>query len=261
MNTELTVRRDHLAGHRHLIIGRSLVAALAGALPIPLLDEGLLYIILRGTMRKLAHGHQIDIDERAARHIIFGASEPSSLGVLATSMVVFRAMARSFRKVMIAYMATRRAQAAAHSFTTATLFDHYCARLHVGFGIDSETGEALRETMERAIAETQGGLGRDLFRRGVVAAIKATVRAPLELANIVSRGAVDRLLASKDPDAVVVAEELDLDLALERELVSHSSFIARATTAIELQLSVDANPYLDQLVDNFERMWRDRRQS
>lgn len=258
MNTELTLRRDHLAEHRRLIIGRSLVAALAGAVPIPLLDERLLYVILRGTVRKLAQGHQIDVDDEAAKHIIFGKAQPPDLGVLASSMVVFRAMARSFRKVMIAYMAARRAQAATHYFTTATLFDHYCARLHVGLGIDSEMGEALRQTMDRAIAETQGGLGRDLFRRGVTAAIKASVRAPLELANIVSRGAVDRLLSSSDPDAVVVGEELDV--VLERELVSQSSFIARVATAIELQLSVEANPYLDQLVDNFERMWRDRRQ-
>ena len=39
------------------------------------------------------------------------------------------------------------------------------------------------------------------------------------------------------------------------------SFLARSVAAVELQLAAEGNPYLEQLLDTFDRMWRDRVQA
>ena len=154
-------------------------------------------------------------------------------------------------------MTTRRAQAAGRYFVIGTLFDHYCAKLHVGLGLDRDSAMELRRIMAEAIDITPGGLGRRLFRRSLIAAGRATVRAPVELIDIASRGAFRRLLSRNRSDQIEAAEEIDS--RLDEQLRLQTSFLSRATTAIELQLSVEANPYLDHVVDNFERLWRERR--
>ncbi len=59
---ELSTRRDHLASHRRMIIGRALAAAAAGSLPIPLVEEWLSSRIQRGTIKKLAERRGVDLD-------------------------------------------------------------------------------------------------------------------------------------------------------------------------------------------------------
>jgi len=103
--------------------------------------------------------------------------------------------------------------------------------------------------MARAIEATPGSIGKRVFRRGAMAAARATVRAPMELLDIASGGAIRRLL-TRGSDEVTAIEEVDN--ALEADLQSQKSFLARAATAIELQLSADQNPYIDELLTRFE---------
>ena len=254
---ELVVRRDHLADHRRTIIGRSLAAAIVGAIPVPMLDTRLAYLVQRGTLRKLARASQVDLDEEAAERLIYGRTEPPKLSRLIGGTVAFRVLAQTWRKALMAYMAVRRAQAAGRYFLYATLFDHYCTKLHVGLGLDGESGAELRALMDQAIAQTPGALSHHMFRRAILAAGRASVRAPLELVDIASRGALTRLLAARSSEDEIEAAE-ELETHLERQLRTQKSFLARAATAIEVQLSVEQNPYLDELMDNFERIWKER---
>ncbi|MEM9492086.1 MAG: hypothetical protein AAGC55_23265, partial [Myxococcota bacterium] len=212
----ITLRRDHLASHRRMIAARSMAAAIASALPIPLLDSRLCYLIQRGTLRKLAVDAQVDLDEGAALAIIYGQSEPPSWAQVGSGAVAFKLASRAWRKALMAYMAARRAQVAGRYFTIATLFDHYCAKLHVGIGLDHESGTQLRRIMDQAMAATPGGLGRHVFRRAAVSAARATVRAPLELLDIATQGRVRKLLSSRSEDEIAVAEEVETHL--ERQL-------------------------------------------
>ena len=257
---DLIIRRDHLAEHRRLIIGRSLAAAIASAIPIPILDARLSYMIQRGTLRQLALAHQVDIDEQAAERIIYGPSQPPRWSDLVGTTLAFKYLAKTWRKALIAYMAARRVQVAGRYFLTATLFDHYCSKLHHGLGLDGASGAELRSLMDEALAQTPGALSNRMFRRALTAAARATARAPLELLDIASRGALSRLISARsEADEVAVAEEIDTQL--ERQLRSQKTFLARAVTAIEIQLSVDQNPYIDELLDNFERIWHSHRES
>ncbi|HEY0991246.1 MAG TPA: hypothetical protein VGD80_29535, partial [Kofleriaceae bacterium] len=89
-------------------------------------------------------------------------------------------------------------------------------------------------------------------------ALRATLRAPLELADLATRGAVRRLLARKS-STITDAEAVDeLDQAVETALASKSGFLSRAVAAVEVQLSAEGNPYLDSALDAFDRRWRAR---
>jgi hypothetical protein len=261
--TELVIRRQHLDAHRRMIIGRSLAAALASAVPVPLLDDWMRATILGSTFRKLAADHRVDIDDEALSNLVHGKTDPPELGKLLSDATLLTIVRRSWKRLIVILTAAQRVQAAARYFTLSTLFDHYCVRMHVGLGIDGVTGYELRRTMDRAVSETPGGLGHHLFRRALVAAARATVRAPSEIADIATAGMFRRLLArrQRSQQTTEMAVVQEVDAVLEQQLALEQSFLSRATRALELQLSVQGNPYLDAVIDRFEDLWRRRREA
>lgn len=254
---QLTVKRDHLDGNRRMIIGRSLVASVAGAVPVPGLDDYLSSAIRRRTMRRIAEAHGVDLDDAAVRAIADGPQRPPEWAEIAGGALAYRLLARQWRKLIVTYVAVRRSQVAARNFTIATLFDHYCAKLHVGVGLDGPDAAELRALMTEAIEQTPGGLGNRLFRRGVTAAARATIKAPLEAIDLLSRGRLRKLLTRGD-EVEAIAE---VDNMIDQQLADQKGFLARSTKAIELQMSAGVNPYLEDLIIRFEKMWRDRRES
>lgn len=243
--------REYLSLHRRTIIGRSLAAAIAGAIPIPMLDDWLVASIRRGTIRRIAEARGVDIDEDAVRAIADGPETPPSWTEFVGGGMLFRLMSKQWKKLLVAVLAARRAQAAARNFEVATLFDHYCAREHVGMGLDAGSGKRVRALIDEARKDTRGGLSRELFRRGLLAAARGSARAPLNLADMLTRGRASKLLTGSASEIEAVTE---VDEALETQLGSDRSFLARSAAAIELELAVDRNPYLDDLIDNFSEM-------
>ena len=139
-----------------------------------------------------------------------------------------------------------------------TLFDHYCARLHPGGALDGPTALALREEISRAIDQTPGALSFHPFRRGLASAARAAVKAPLELADLASGGALRRLLTRKSESSVVTEAEAvdDVEHALETQLANKGGFLSRTVAAVEVQLSADGNPFLDGALEALDRRWR-----
>lgn len=257
MTTALARSRAYLAGQRRAIIGRALVASFAGALPIPIFDDWAVSAILGGGYRKIAAAHQIDLDDAAVRTLVYGEQRPPSLTGLAASGIALRIASGAARKMMVVLATLNRARSAARTFTAMTLFDHYCARLHTGAALDGPTALALRGEIIKAIDNAPGALAVRPFRRGALAAARATLRAPLELADLATRGAVRKLLAKKSE--VTEAEAVDeLDVAVEAALASKTGFLSRATAAVEVQLSAEANPFLDAAIESLDRRWRAR---
>ncbi len=256
-STELATRRDYLQDHRRQIVARSIAAALAGAVPLPFVDDLLLEAILGRGYRRIAADHQIDLEDGAARHLVFGKSPPVSLLDMAVSGLAVRLATQSAKRMLLAVTAMRRARSAARHFATMTLFDHYCARLHTGLGLSAERALALREEIERAIDSTDGALAFHPFRKGLAGALRASLKAPLELADVASRGALRRLLARRSE--VTEAEAVDeVEEALQRQLADSGNFLSRAVTAVEQQLAAETNPFLEAAIENFDRWWRAR---
>lgn len=256
-STSLIRSREYLAGQRRAIIARAVAGSLAGAVPLPFLDDWVTALVLGGGYRRIAAAHHIDLDHAALKTLVHGTSPPPSIVDLAASGIMLRVAGRAARRMLVALATIDRARSAARTFVTMTLFDHYCARLHTGLAIDPVTALALRDEIGRAIDQTPGALAFHPFRRGAMAAARATLRAPLELADLATRGAVRRLLARRS--GVTDAQAVDaLDQAVETALASKTGFLSRTVAAVEVQLSAEANPFLDGALEAFDRRWRAR---
>ncbi|MEZ4365804.1 MAG: hypothetical protein R2939_05890 [Kofleriaceae bacterium] len=251
----LTPRRDYLQAHRRLIVGRALAGAVAGAVSLPLVDDWLVQRVLGSGYRKIAADHQVDLDADAVTHLVHGASQPTSWGNLTTGAIVYRLAAGNWRRLLLTVTTARRAQAAARTFVAMTLFDHYCARCHTGLGLGAGEATRVRATILAAIEQTPGGLTFEPFRRGARSAARALVRAPLELADIATGGALRRRLGRGDAEPAEAVEVSALEQAIERALADQQGLLAKASTAIELNLMAETNPYLDAVIATFDRLW------
>ncbi len=255
--TTLTVRRDYLARHRRMALGRALAAAAAGLLPVPFVDDWLLEAALGGAYKRIAAGHNVDLDRRAIKNLVHGRTKASSWVDLTTGAIASRLAQRSWQRMLIALTAVRRAQAASRIFASLTIFDHYCARLHTGLGLDGERALEVADLIRRALAETSGGLSFEPFRRGALAGARSMAKAPLELADRASGGRLRKLL-NRGSDVAEPEAVDELDALVERELASSDGVLARAVAAVELQLSAEVNPFLDHAIDRFDVLWRAR---
>ena len=257
VTTSLARSREYLSGQRRAIIARAIAGSLAGAIPVPFLDDWATSAVLSGGYRRIAAAHHIDLDDAARKTLVHGSASPPNLVDLAASGIMLRIAGRAARRMMLALATIDRARSAAKTFVTMTLFDHYCARLHTGLAIDAATALALRDEISGAIDQTPGALVLHPFRRGALAAARATLRAPLELADLASRGALRRLLARRS--SVTDAEAVDdLDHAIDTALASKTGFLSRTVAAVEVQLSAEANPFLDSALDALDLRWRAR---
>lgn len=240
-----------------MLIGRSLAAAFVGALPVPFVDDWLTASIQRKTIEKIANAHHIDVDDDALAAIADGQEAPPKWADLVGGGLALRIVSKQWKKLWITFLAAKRAKAAGTSFEIATLFDHYCARVHLGMGLDGNSGRELRVLMDKARAMTDGELSRHLFRKGLVSAARSSLRAPTEIADLLSGGRITKLL-SRGSELEATTE---VDEALESQLRSESSFLARSAAAIELQLAVDRNAYLEALIENFDSLCREAREA
>lgn len=257
MTTALTMRRDYLVPQRRTIIARALAGSLAGAIPFPFLDDWAIGAVLGGGFKRIAASHHVDLDDDAIKALVFGTSKPPALADLAVGGVVMRIAGRAAKRMMLALATINRARSAAKNFVILTLFDHYCARLHTGLALDGATALALRGEIVKAIDNTPGALSFHPFRRGAMAAARASLKAPLELADIASGGRLRKLLAKKSE--VTEAEAVDdMDQAVEKALAAKNGFLSRTVAAVEIQLTAEQNPFLDAAIDNLDRRWRAR---
>jgi uncharacterized protein (DUF697 family) len=255
--TALVPRRDYLVGQRRTIIARSLMGSLAGAMPLPFLDDWAVTTILGGGYRKIAAAHQVDLTDEAVNHLVHGPSQPPKIASMAIGGVIAKVASRAARRMMIAIATINRARSAARTFVAMTLFDHYCAKLHTGLALDGATALALREEIIRSIDQTPGALAFHPFRRGALSAARATLRAPLELADLASGGRLRKLLASKSE--VTTPQSVDeVEQAMEAVLADKTNFLSRTVAAVEVQLSSEINPFLDAAIESLDRRWRAR---
>jgi uncharacterized protein (DUF697 family) len=254
---ELVHTRAYLAAQRRGIVARAIAAAIAGTLPLPFLDDWAIGAILGNGYRRIAAAHHVDLDDDAVRGLVHGTTPPPTWADLAAGGIVARVAGRAAKRMLLAVATINRARSAARTFVAMTLFDHYCARLHTGLGLDGPTALALRDEIGRTIDNTPGALAFHPFRRGALSAARATLRAPLELADLASAGALRRLLARRSE--VTEAEAVDeLEQSIDAALAKEQGFFGRTVAAVEVQLSAEANPFLDAALDSLDRRWRAR---
>jgi hypothetical protein len=257
VTTELTRRRDYLAQNRRLILGRAIAGTVAGAVPLPFLDDWLVTRILGNGYRRIANAHRVDVTDPAVEKLVYGKTKPRSWTEMAATGVAFRLATGTWRRLLLALTTVRRARSAARQFVVMTVFDHYCAKLHVGLALDPAAALEVREEIAQAIDATPGTLSFEPFRRGARSAARASLKAPLELADVVTGGRLRKLL-DRGRDVAEPEEVTALDQAIDEALADQNTFLSRAVTAVELQLSSEVNPYLDAVLTRFDDAWRRR---
>jgi hypothetical protein len=254
--TALTLRREYLGMHRRLCLSRAIGGTIVALVPVPMVDDWLVKVVVGGGYRRLAAAQSIDLDDDAIKNLTFGRTQPPGWAETTASAIAYRIASTTWKRFLLVVTAVRRAQSASRQFAALTLFDHYCQRRHVGLGLDAARALELRDTIGKVINETPGGLSLEPFRRAFVAGARASVKAPLELADIASGGALRRLLDRGRAD-VQEAEIVDeVEAALDRQLADKEGFLSRAVASVEQQLSADVNPYVDALIEKFDETWR-----
>jgi hypothetical protein len=228
-------------------------------MPLPFVDDWAVKNVLGGGYRKIGAAHQVDLTPEAINVLVHGSAKPPSVTGMAFAGIVARVASRAARRMMVAIAAINRARSAARTFVAMTLFDHYCAKLHTGLALDAATAMELRGEILRAIDGTPGALAFHPFRRGVLSAARATLRAPLELADIASGGRLRKLLANRSASEITEAERVDdMEQAMEQILADKTNFLSRSVAAVEAQLSSEINPFLDGAIESLDRRWRAR---
>src|SRR5262249_17703379 len=155
---------EHLRASRTLIVTRALPAAAAGVVPVPVLDDALAAFVRAHLLRTIADRRQVDMTREA---LIVLSDEPqmSRLSHMTMTGLTLLALRKAWRKLFLLLAITRRGSEFAHCFELGTLFDHYCARHHVGAAVDTEAALKLRNTVDAVRKRTRRDALFAAFRR------------------------------------------------------------------------------------------------
>ncbi len=247
-------RYTHLTRNRGLIVRRSLLStAMAGLIPLPVMDEYVAGRVRAGLLMKLAESRQVDLPPASAE-ILSDAQEGSALRHATLTAATLVALKLTWRKFFALLAASRGAEEMATTFQMATLFDHYCAQLHVGAALDRSRASDLRAAIHTAVSRTEKARLVAVFRDGGRMLGRSLLEAPQWLSTrlatlgsrwISSRGNVDATFGA------AVDEVGDSGAEADR-------WLDRAARAVDDRLSALGSDYLGTLVNAFESEWRTR---
>jgi hypothetical protein len=130
-----------------------------------------------------------------------------------------------------------------------TLFDHYCAKMHVGGGIDRARAIELRDVMHASLAQAERAAVVNAFRDGSRVLGQTLLEAPAWANEKIERAA-RRWAASggTTTDATPGSDDEDKQ--------GEARWLDRASGAVEGRLGL-GQEYLVHLVRTFERRWRE----
>lgn len=238
-------RSSHLAAHRGLIIRRALlIGAIRGFFPLPVLDERIAARVLAGLLRKVALGRQVDLPLPAVAVLTQGAEGARNLTLAAAALIIARFTGRKFLALLAAGRGTDEM---ARTFYVATLFDHYCAKLHVGGPMKVADATRLRTAIDDELAAMFMGPALTAFREGGRVLGRTLLQAPRWVSQRISALARRFVRTGGNPDVVdAVAEPSEGD----------DAWLERAARTVEDALGGVGSEHLAKMIDSFERRWQ-----
>jgi hypothetical protein len=237
----------HLRQNRRLVLGRSLLAGAAGMLPVPYVDDLLAGAVRSAMVRRLAEIRSVDVDANAVAQL--ATPRGSRLLTAASFGAVALGGARlAWRRIATSLLLVRRVDEAVQTFQLGTLFDHYCARHHVGFGLDGKRAELLRRSMDAAVRSARNEALETAFRRSLKRSGALAMRLPRGLSSLVGR----LRKAPLSPEKVQSFED-------RLETAESSGLVRRAVEAIEVEVVAVERTYVGALLEAFDRAWAPHR--
>ena len=236
--------REWLSDNRAMIVRRSLLAtAVGGLVPLPVMDDYLATRVRAGMLIQIAERRRVDLLPSSAELLADPRDGTAARNATMTAATLL-ALKLAWKKFFVLVAAGRRAEEMATTFQVGTLFDHFCARIHLGSGLDREGAIRLRGAMQAAIRDTEHAAVVDVFREGGKTLARSFGEAPAWVTRRLQR-AVEQFVASGgNPDAIPRDDELDPEQA---------RWLDRAATHVEAGLSRLGGGYLESLLDHFER--------
>jgi hypothetical protein len=242
---------DHLATNRRFIVRRALFAtAVGGIVPLPVMDEYLAGRVKAGMLMRLAERRQVDLAASSAE-LLGDPRGTTAMRNATLTAATLLALKLAWRKFFAVLAVGRRAEEMATTFQLGTLFDHFCAKVHVGAGIDRERAILLRDVIHKSLAQAERAALVNAFRDGSRVLGQTLSEAPAWANERIERAA-RRWAASggRTTDAMPDAED-------DGTSDEQARWLDRASAEVEGRLGTLRQDYLVTLVRTFERRWRE----
>jgi hypothetical protein len=241
---------EHLAANRRLIIRRSLLAtAVAGVIPLPVMDDYLAGRVRAGMLMKLAERRQVDLVLSSAE-LLADPRESTAVRNATMTAATLLALKLAWRKFFAVLAVGRRAEDMATTFQMGTLFDHFCTKLHVGAGVDRTRAFQLRGIIHASVSDAEKTALTAVFRDGGRILGRSMLEAPAWMSKRFERAAEHWARTGGQPSA---SPEPDADPPIDSE---DARWLDKASGVVESRLNRLGTSYLRTLVRSFEQRWR-----
>jgi hypothetical protein len=256
---------DHLTANRSLVVRRSLLAtAVGGVVPIPVMDDYLAGRVRAGMLMQIADRRKVDLVPSAAE-LLADPREGTAARNATMTAATLLALKLAWRKFFILLGAGRRAEEMATTFQMGTLFDHFCAKTHVGAGLDRSVAIQIRAAMFTSIRGAERGAIVGIFREGAEVLSRSMGEAPAWVSRQLQKAVEHYVASGGNPDAV----PMDLPrnrapnskggppdaLANDNEAAAvdpDARWLDRAAGVIEDRLGRLSGGYLESLLTRFD---------
>jgi hypothetical protein len=244
-------RFTHLGANRSVIVRRSLMATALGAvIPVPVMDEYVAGRVRAGLLMRLAEQRKVDLPQSSAE-LLADPKESSTIRHATLTAMTLVALRLAWRKFFALLAAGRGAEEMASTFQFATLFDHYCAKLHVGGAIDRKRAYDLRGAIHDTVERTEKATLVSVFRDGGRVLGRSLLEAPRWLTTRLGTLAQRWVSSRGNPEAT-----FDPAADLGQEGDGETQWLDRAAQAVESRLGGVGHDYLGALIDDFEGRWQ-----
>ncbi|MBC8133412.1 MAG: hypothetical protein H7X95_10570 [Deltaproteobacteria bacterium] len=260
---------DHLTANRSLIVRRSLLAtAVGGVVPIPVMDDYLAGRVRAGMLMQIADRRKVDLLPSAAE-LLADPREGTAARNATMTAATLLALKLAWRKFFILLGAGRRAEEMATTFQVGTLFDHFCAKTHVGAGLDRAAAVRVRTAVFAAIRDSERAAVVGIFQEGGRVLGRSIGEAPGWASKQLQKAVEQYVASGGNPDAVPT------DLPRPSKAGVHSDFssdehatdatmgaggvdpdarwLDRAAGLIEDRLGRLGNGYIESLLTRFDQ--------
>jgi hypothetical protein len=234
---------EHLKAHRRLILERSVLAGAVGLVPVPLLDDLLTGLVRGRLVRRLAEQRQVDLTPSAV--LILAEERQVTMARNATlTAVSLLALRYAWRKVFVVLALSRRVEEMVHTYQIGTLFDHYCARHHVGAGVQGPDAARLRFAIDQAVSALHHDMATAAFKKSGETIARAATRVPVGLWDLL------RNFRHRTPDAPAEQIVDEVTESFERE-----GLLRKAARVVDDEMGATGAAYLTALVARFDAIY------
>jgi len=238
----------HLAENRRLVVRRALLAAtVGGVIPVPVLDDYFAGRVRAGMIMKLAERRRVDIATSSAE-LLGDPREGTAVRNATLTAATLIALKLAWRKFFALLAIGRRAEDMVTSFQLGMLFDHYCAKLHVGAGIDRAQAVDLRAAIFAAVGASEREALVTAFRDGGRVLGRSVLEAPTWMSDRIERAA--RRWSESGGQTADPGDDMEGEGGPEE-----ARWLDKAAGAVESRLGRVGQSYLSALVRSFERRW------